>query len=203
MSPTQTKAESWPEPRVLQKSQAEAAPEAIPQTTATVIADKMPEQPANAKLPEHWEAVLSKVKPAAVIWTYKELGEDLFVQGNPERREALKELIGSLGLKGGTSAFLPVILPSSAPGADQDGSEAWCFGALLSRLNGRILVSFGPEALALSPYAALGLAPFNEKIVQGRMVLCLPSFADILSSRERFEATKVFLRSAFAKINIL
>lgn len=153
----------------------------------------------NSKLPAHWEAVLAKVKPAPVVWTYKELGEDLFVKGNPERSQALKELIGGLGLKGGTSTFLPV----EFPGSKADGTEAWCFGALLERLNGRILVSFGPEALALSPYASLGLAPFHEKIVQGRMVLCLPSFSDILSRRERFDSTKVFLRSAFSKINIL
>lgn len=192
--------------QLLQKNAAKGKPapsadvpvHAAPQNVATSVADAPDLSITNAKLPAHWEAILEKVKPAAIVWTYKELGEDLLVKGNPDRSRALKELIGGLGLKGGTSTFLPIVLP----GADQSGGEGWCFGALLSRLNGRILVAFGPEALALGPYAALGLEPFHEKIVQGRMVLCLPSFNDILASRERFEATKVFLRSAFAKINI-
>lgn len=142
---------------------------------------------------------MQKVKPAPVVWTYLELGDDLMVKGNPARSQALRELIGSLSLKAGTSAFLPSVLP----GCPADGSEGWCFQAALGRLGGRILVSFGPEALALGPYASLGLEPFGEKIAQGRMILCLPAFADILASPARFEATKVFLRSAFAKINIL
>ena len=177
--------------------------ETTSQKTAMNIAEAGGSIGPDTKLPAHWSAVLDRVNPAPIVWTYLELGQDLFVQGDPGRSRALKELIGGLGLKGGTSAFLPVLLPASPPEAAKDGSEAWCFGAVLSRLNGRILVSFGSEALALTPYAALRLEPFHEKIVQGRIVLCLPSFAEILAAPARFEATKVFLRSAFAKINIL
>lgn len=142
---------------------------------------------------------MTKVKPAPVVWTYRELGEDLMVKGDPERSKALRELIGGLGLKSGTSAFLPIVLP----GRPDDGSDGWCFQCLLGRLGGRILVSFGPEALALGPYAMFGLESFQEKIVQGRMLLCLPPFSEILANPARFEATRVFLRSAFGKINIL
>lgn len=154
---------------------------------------------AQRSLPEAWLALSAKIRPAPVVWTYLELGEDLLVKGNPERSKALKELIGSLGLKGGTSSFLPVVLP----GREQDGSDAWCFEQVFSKINGRILVSLGTEALALGPYSNLGLRPFQEKIVQGRIILCLPAFEEIISNAGRFEATKVFLRTAFAKINIL
>lgn len=169
-----------------------AAPDQ-PQKTAMTVAD------VSSVLPKDWEAVLTKVKPAPVVWTYRELGEDLMVKGDPERSRALRELIGGLGLKSGTSAFLPIVLP----GRPDDGSEGWCFQSLLGRLGGRILVSFGSEALALGPYAMFGLEPFQEKIVQGRMLLCLPAFSEILANQARFEATRVFLRSAFGKINIL
>lgn len=173
-----------------------AAPSVSPSANDLALS---PPVPADRPLPEAWAAVLRKVKPAPVVWTYAELGEDLLVQGSPERGKALRELIGSLALKGGTSTFLP----ARVPGGAADGSEAWCFQALLQRLGGRILVALGPEALALGPYASLGLEPFREKIVQGRMIFCLPAFSEILASPDRFEATRVFLRGAFSKINIL
>lgn len=154
---------------------------------------------ADQPLPEAWRELAARLKAAPVVWTYLELGEDLLVKGSPERSKALKELIGSLGLKGGTSCFLPVTLP----GCKQDGSEAWCFEALFERIEGRILVVLGRDALSCSPYADLALEPFREKIVHGRIILCLPSFAELLANPARFEATKVFLRSAFSKINIL
>lgn len=189
--------------RNLQKNASEAPADAgateQSQKTAVMGANIQDRASENTALPKAWEAVLEKVKPAPIIWTYEELGEDLMVRGDQARSRALRELIGSLGLKGGTSAFLPAVLP----GRPDDGSDAWCFQAMLGRLGGRILVSFGSGALALGPYAPLGLEPFREKIVQGRIILCLPAFKDILADPARFEATKVFLRSAFAKINIL
>lgn len=156
-------------------------------------------RPASVVLPEHWRALQPKLRPAPVIWTYLELGQDILVKGDPARSNALKELIASLGLTKGTSSFLPLVVPQGA----QDGSEGWCFQSLLGQLGGRVVIVLGADSLAKSPYAESGLACFQEHIVQGRMVLCLPSFAELLASPDRFEATKVFLRLAFTKINIL
>lgn len=198
-APGQDRGDAWRKPGVTPANVSgsgdvqAATPYAVDPTVARRPA------PVDLPLPEAWAAVLRKVKPAPVVWTYAELGEDLLVQGSPERGKALRELIGSLALKGGTSTFLP----ARVPGGATDGSEAWCFQALFQRLGGRILVALGPEALALGPYASLGLEVFREKIVQGRMIFCLPSFAEILASPDRFEATRVFLRGAFSKINIL
>lgn len=94
-------------------------------------------------LPEHWKLLLNKVRPAPVIWTYLELGEDLMIKGDPSRSAMLKELIASLGLQKGTSSFLPLTLPDGA----HDGAEAWCFQACLNHLKGRIIVVLGMEAL--------------------------------------------------------
>lgn len=170
-----------------------------PASDATPTAQSNQARPASAVLPEHWRALAPKLRPAPVIWTYLELGQDLLVKGDPARSNTLKELISSLGLQKGTSSFLPLSVPQGA----QDGSEAWCFQSLLGQLGGRVVIVLGADSLAKSPYAANGLACFQERIVQGRMVLCLPSFAELLADPDRFQATKVFLRSAFTKINIL
>lgn len=158
-----------------------------------------PARPDSVALPEYWRALQPKLRPAPVIWTYLELGQDILVKGDPARSNALKELIASLGLTRGTSSFLPLVVPQGA----QDGSEGWCFQSLLGQLGGRVVIVLGADSLARSPYAESGLACFQERIVQGRMVLCLPSFAELLAAPDRFEATKVFLRLAFTKINIL
>lgn len=153
-----------------------------------------------AKLPPAWQALMSRLKPAPVIWTYAELGQDLLVQGDPKRSAALKRMIGGLRLPAGSSSFLPVQAPDLSE--EQRAMEPRIFQQMLHKLQGKVLVVLGSDALEHSAFGGLGLACFQERVFDGRLVLCLPALSELQGDSAKMDATVVYLRTALSKINL-
>ena len=152
-------------------------------------------------LPEQWKRVLQKVGPAPIAWIYPELGQDLLLQADAARGRALRGIIAGLQLKKGSSTFWPASLPASLPGGQSDSAEAvsdiFHFG--LDHLGVKFLAAFGPQALAGTAYRDLPLRPFSEQISDGRLILALPGFTEILSGQAKLESITVFLRAVFSR----
>jgi hypothetical protein len=190
-----------------------AAPEAAIKPTTLGVHD----------LPEPWKRVLRKVGPAPIAWVYPELGQDLLLQADAGRGQALRGIIAGLQLKKGSSTFWPAALPASlsAPGdspeknhddrvcnANNTGANSpasscpssrdlFRFG--LEHLGVKFLVVLGPQALEGTDYAHLLLRPFSEQIADGRLILALPGFAEILSGQAKLESITLFLRAVFSR----
>jgi hypothetical protein len=169
-----------------------------PEIPAAIIPSKLFEP---ALLPAAWQKIFAKVKPAPIAWTYPELGQDLLLQGDFRRSAVLKELIQSLHLKKGSSAFWPASLPDCAGegnlDADNytlpDGLDIFCAG--LDYLGAKYLIVLGPDSLQGTAYARLTLKPFTGQIHNGRLILPLPSFDLLLADKMKLDTVTKFLRS--------
>jgi hypothetical protein len=73
--------------------------------------------PSAAQLPAPWRALLEKTRPAPLVWTYEELGNDLLGNASAERSRCLRALLADLSLPRGSSAFWPLSLPLPGDGA--------------------------------------------------------------------------------------
>lgn len=179
-------------------------PEATSAHIVDDVAAKRSEPPVItdfSRLPKPWQTLLEKVQPAPVAWSYLELGEDLLVKGDKQRSSILKQLIGGLRLGAGTNTFLPVTLPGLS--AQESSLEGAAFNFALSNLKSKILIFLGKDALAKSPYAYLSLSFFQEKVADGRLVLCLPDLMTLSADSAKLDATIIYLRSALVKIKLL
>lgn len=161
----------------------------------------MPELADESLLPAPWQALLHKVQPAPVGWSYLELGEDLLLQGDKQRSATLKKLIGGLQLGAGTNTFLPTVLPGLSAEEAARGQAA--FGFSLKKLGCKILIFLGKNSFAQSPYAHLNLSFFQEQVADGKLILCLPDIKTLGEDAAKLDATIIYLRSALAKIKII
>lgn len=154
-----------------------------------------------AEWPEDKKSLYGKLAPAPSLWSYLELGADLTLAPDPRRSEALKKIIGALRLPRGTSAFVPAALPDSAAN-NQLKPDSGFFMAGLERVNPKLVIMFGKDALGISPYKNLQLNNFQESVAKGRLILLLPSLTDVMAKQSTLDSTIIFLKSAFNKIKI-
>ena len=156
--------------------------------------------PADFKEP--WKGIFQKLNPAPVIWTYKELGEDLLIKGNPQRSAILKNLIGSLQLKKGSSAFWPSHVPALPETGTKYLSDAQTYTAGLHCLGSKIVIIFGNSILHDLGYSLSDMAAFSETIINGRMFILLPDFSVIMEDKSIENSVGQFLLSVFRRIHI-
>ncbi|MDL2285332.1 hypothetical protein LJB93_01150 [Desulfovibrio sp. OttesenSCG-928-F07] len=181
-------------------SAASAAPSALRSSAATVNLPQV--QPLNVQaLPGPWQKLMQKLRPAPVIWAYAELGHDLMLQGDPKRSAILKHMIGGLRLSAGTSSFLPLNVPGMD--AAENELEKTLFWQVLNHLKGRVVVILGQQSFAASPFAAAKLNVFQEQVLGGKLVLCLPDLATLQKDSAMLDSTIIYLRSALQRINLI
>lgn len=152
-----------------------------------------------ADWPEPWAGWFAKLSPAAVLWTYHELGADVTGVGrSPERSGFLKHLIGDLGLPKGSSVFWPSAMPS--PSDSVLRADAPLFAAGLRLLMPRIVVVFGDSALE-----DMGLAgkvtQFGQIMVEGKLLVLLPDIEDFLRGGAQRSSAGSLLRVLFSTIS--
>lgn len=171
-------------------------------------------------LPGPWQDILTRTEPSPIIWTYSELGDDLTGHGDKERSACLRHIIRSLNLPKGTNAFWPVCLPqkslpvdaeptTSAPGfanpignaGDSSQERFFLFG--LRKLNPRIVILLGQQAVELSGLTLSLSTPFTQKIHKGVLYVLLPDFPTLLSKTVLRDQACVFLRSALSGMTLI
>lgn len=166
--------------------------------------------------PLPWRQVWAKTKPSPLVWTYPELGSDLLGQsglhGAP-RSEFLRNLIGSLRLPKGSSAFWPLhfalqegqdtVLSASSdahePGTitNEVGASAY-FQWGLAALRPSALVMLGTSCIADTGLELTLHTPFTQQIHSGLLCILLPEFAELLKNRALDNRCAVFLRGSLA-----
>ena len=162
-----------------------------------------------AAWPEPWRERLKKTLPAPLVWTYPELGEDLSGAGDKDRSACLKQLIGSLALPKGSSAFWPLRLPS-APGSlpdaqaaqgsrnTPDASRYFQEGLLL--LHPQAVILFGERSVELSGLNLRLGGTFVQAVLAGVLYIVLPDFATLLANATMGNKTSVYLRSSLSQL---
>lgn len=114
-----------------------------------------------------------------VFWTYAGLGDDLMGTADPERQQAVVQLLTALRHPGGTHVFWPYALPG-APLLAESPSLFWSGVELLKP---RVLLVFGSEARD-----ALGLpkslVPFSQDRLDGRLIVQLHQPSSLVSSHD-------------------
>ena len=163
-----------------------------PRTAPSLVIHPTTKQPE--EWPQQWQAYWSKVSiPSPVVWTYWSLGDDLSGHADPQRREVLKKLIGSLKLPRGTSSFWPV----SASGQNANELEAApeIFLAGLRRLRPRYSVVFGSKALkSFMPESTLRPYLFTQFL--GHRLIALPDVDYLVKSPNMLAPVIAYLRTA-------
>lgn len=148
--------------------------------------------------PAPWQERLKKTAPAAVLWTYWTLGEDLCGRPNPERRALLKRLLADLAHPAGTHSFWPPALPNATdPAAGELQANADVFWSGVQTLKARALVVMGSpaiKALALPPR----LRPFQQTRHNGRLIIVLRDVDFLVQETHRYDAVREFLKQALA-----
>lgn len=156
--------------------------------------------------PEEWRTLLARTRPAPLVWSYAELGEDLMGAGNKERSESLRKLIGSLQLPRGSSAFWPLRLPEkradsqSSPMREQGRTppQAKIFLEGLALLEPKALVLIGPSAVPMTGLSLKLSTPFTQTVLRGRLIVLLPDFFVLINKPTLMDKAGIFLRSALS-----
>ena len=154
-------------------------------------------EPNPAEWPAAWRECLRKTRATPLVWTYWELGRDLFVAPDPQRRELLQEILRALAHPPGTHCFWPVALPGR-DGEPEVNAPVFWEGVRL--LRGRVVVIMGTQALgALDlPDRLPELHPFQQARHQGRLLVVLPPPDTLIRETKRMQALREFLRQALA-----
>lgn len=183
---------SLPAPSSVQAQPAPPARQAAPQ--AYVHPDAWP---------AIWRQRLQKTAPAAVLWTYWALGEDMCVRPNPVRRALLQKMLADLGHPAGTHSFWPAALPQSPEPAAAAESETALYPAPeifwsgVQHLKARALVVMGSPALKALELPAR-LRPFQQTRHNGTLIVVLRDVDFLAQETNRYDAVKAFLRQALA-----
>lgn len=166
--------------------------------------------PVLSEMPEEWRRLLARTQAAPLLWTYAELGSDLSSQSNDEgsrmRSQTLRNLIGSLNLPKGSSCFWPITLRTDWAeilGQGQQASDTCFFRFGLTQIAPKSVVLFGHHSVALSGLVLALRLPFTQQIVQGKLIVLLPSFADLQHSEPAQTKAAAYLRSAFSSFTTL
>jgi hypothetical protein len=164
--------------------------------------------PDTPRWPSAWAALFARTPQAPLVWTYPELGADLSGQGDKARAACLRELIGSLGLPRGSSAFWPLSLPDADPDSDLAQREhaspaGFYFRQGIHLLQPHGIILFGRQALAASGLPLPLGAAYSQSLLGGVLHLLLPDFATILASPADFSKTAAYLRASLASLPAL
>lgn len=155
-----------------------------------------PDVPADS-WPKAWRELYARSKPAPILWTYPELGQDLAGRGDKVRSACLRDFISRLQLPRGTSVFWPLGLRASDDGPSGEfPAEPEYFKAGLRLLQPKAVVFIGARSVEM---AELGLAlgtPFTQKIFQGIFFVLLPEFSALLERPSLVDKSCVFLRTS-------
>ena len=183
-----------------------------PALSAGGMSPSVPASPVKAAFPAHnsisqdmwpegWLTAFSRTRPASILWTYHELGLDLQGgAGSQERGALLKQIIGGLSLPKGSSVFWPSAIPAAGSEEPELMPNATVFFSGVDLLHPQILVVLGPRAAGDIGLDA-GVAPFSQRLIQGRLFLFLPEFGDLLSNSSSAHSVISFLRAAFSSIS--
>ena len=170
----------------------------------------MPQGAATPEMPDAWKRLLERTQAAPLLWTYAELGGDLHAQGNEEesrmRSQALRNLIGGLNLPKGSSCFWPLTLSedwAEALRQEQAVQDTIFFHLGLEQISPKSIVLFGRHSAALAGLHSNLRLPFTQQISQGKLLVLLPSFADLQANKAAQAKATAYLRSAFSNFPAL
>lgn len=184
-SPFQRFADQGPQPQPALQAQPASQPLAAQQAAPLLLATPPPQPPVarqpgppkplpNPLWPETWAGFWARSQHAPlIVWTYQELGQDLFGQPNEDRRALWKSVQKQLGWPRGTTMFWPMTASGVAE-APTLGPQFW---EAVTALNPHYLAIFGPQAVgALAPQAdpAVPVQPCGPLLL-----LTLPSPAEL------------------------
>lgn len=162
------------------------------------------------EMPESWKRLLERTQAAPLLWTYAELGSDLHAQGNSEeslmRSQVLRSLIGGLSLPKGSSCFWPITLSDDWAEALRQGQpvqDTVFFHLGLECITPKSIVLFGRHSAALAGLHADLRLPFTQQIAHKKLLVLLPSFADLQVSKAAQAKATAYLRSAFSNFPAL
>jgi hypothetical protein len=105
--------------------------------------------------PKHWPACwqerLAATKRGRVVWTYRELGEDICRKPDARRRDFFQRLIADLAHPAGTHTFFPACLPQAGtrPVSSAVTRDAGIFWSALRQLGARGVLVMGAGALKI------------------------------------------------------
>ena len=159
-----------------------------------------------ATWPGPWRERLKKTLPAPLVWTYPELGEDLSGAGDKARSACLRQLIGSLALPKGSSAFWPLRLPAApeslpdAQAAQDTPDESRYFQEGLRLLRPQAVILFGERSVGLSGLNLRLGGTFAQAVLAGVLYIVLPDFAALLTNAAMGNKTSVYLRSSLSQL---
>ena len=157
--------------------------------------------PDPADWPVDWQECLKKTRVTPVVWTYWELGRDLYGTPDPQRREFLQELLQHLAHPPGTHSFWPLALPSRSGDGEQElVANTPVFWEGVKLLRSRAVLIMGSQALRslALPDHMLALRPFQQVRHQGKLLIVLHSPDMLIRESQRMHALREFLRQALA-----
>lgn len=180
----------------------ERASQDAPETQATQRKKPPQAAPNLADWPAGWRERLQQTRPAPVIWTYWELGQDLCGAPDPNRRELLGKLLKDLAHPPGTHSFWPLALPRQDGDGEQElEANAPVFWEGVRLLRGRAVVLMGStmllRALAL-PEPMHKMRPFQQVRHEGRLLIVLSPPGMLVQETRRIQALREFLRQTLA-----
>lgn len=179
------------------------------------------------ELPSAWAELLSRTPRAPIVWTYPELGMDLTGQGDKHRSQCLRELIGSLGLPKGSSAFWPLRLSLKKDGGpdfsggEEGGThgnttentaahdsppqlgESAYFQHGISVIRPHAIIFFGIPCASLSGFELPLTASFSLAVRQGILFVALPELQSLIESPDIFTKTAAYLRTSLGGLPAL
>ena len=187
---------------------AQPKPAQPPAGVSGASATPAPQRSASSRLPafippEHWPPLwqerLRITGKAPVLWTYLELGEDLYGTPNPQRRALFARLIRDLGHRSGTHSFWPCALPAQPVSGGQAVlvPDASLFWSGVRELGARVLLVFGEAA-----FAAMGIAPLpplRQVRQQGLLIMALPPAEELVANQGRYAPMLSFVRTALQR----
>lgn len=149
--------------------------------------------------PDFWRAWFAKVAPAAVLWTYHELGADVTGVGRSvERSEFFKKLLGALALPRGSSVFWPTAMPASAQ-EQTLVAHPEVFAAGLRLLSPQVVVVLGEKALEETGYSG-SPGVFGQTMAEGALLVLLPGIEELLRGESQRASAVSILRALFSTI---
>lgn len=143
--------------------------------------DARDQRPAPEPLPDtdeerevSWQSQFSRITgPAFSIWTYTELGQDIFSAPDPARRDFLKQLLPAAGMPKGSIRFWPFALADGTVG-DRELHWFW-HGVAVSQA--RLVLVFGESGiLCLSGTVSMAL---KHRLAPDTVMAVLPSLEQL------------------------
>ncbi|MDR2821146.1 MAG: hypothetical protein LBB60_11530 [Desulfovibrio sp.] len=150
--------------------------------------------------PLPWRERFAATRPGLVVWTYWNLGRDLYVAPDAARRDFFRKLLADLRHPSGTHTFWPPCLPAGeADSETKFAPNAEVFWSGARRLGARGVVVMGSAAAA-----ALALPgnprPLSQMRYREQSVCVLNDVDNLLHEEKRYAGMLAFLRSALRSV---